>query len=153
MCDWQATTRSGSSPRSAWRQAVISEPSYADQLARYRAHAFSALPMPQDLASWALRQLEQLAPADYQRLRRDQHLRSAGALIGGAVRFQAAEIHRRGERIARTWRLRVSLRGPDVVDEEITAAMCLSPLPRERQLRVILAKRAAGAVATARPAP
>lgn len=120
-------------------------PSYADQLARARAHIEAALPLPLDLGAWLIKRLEEATAAEYLRLKRDQHLRRAGELIGGSCSARAKSILSYSAAVERTWRF-YSTSSPDLgtVSGEIIAARSIMPLPNNRQLRSILGKQPGG---------
>lgn len=115
-------------------------PRFAHQLARTRALLEAGMPLPFDLATWVLAQLEESTSADYRRLVRDEHLRAAGRLIGGTIRMQAMEIRRIGKQytnLARTYSASfgVELRS---ATGRVWAAQLVGPLPGMRQLQSIL---------------
>ena len=124
----------------------MSSPTYADQLARARAHIEAALPLPLDLGGWLIKRLEESAAAEYLRLKRDQHLRRAGELIGGSCSARAKAILGYTLAVERTWRF-YSTTTPDMgtVSGEIIAARQIARLPNNRQLRSILGKQPGGA--------
>lgn len=116
-------------------------PSFADQLARVRALATTGQPLPLDLGLWIVGELERSAAHDFLRLRRDQHLRHAGDLVGGSMNRRAREILTVGARLSRVWHFH-KLKPPALgsIHGEVHAARLLGVLPRERRLRTILSQ-------------
>lgn len=114
--------------------------SFADQLARTRAHFEGYVALPADLQEWVLINLEKQAPLILVRSRRDGHLRRAGYLIGGSVNHRAAEIERICATLERRW-AENSRTDPDLSAPRgcVLAARLLGPLPKTRRLRSILA--------------
>lgn len=115
--------------------------SHADQLARLRPLIEGGIPLPLDLGSWVLLQLTAEVSADYTRLKRDQHLRRAGDLVGGSCNARATAILRHAAQLERVWRFHSTM-PPDLgtFTGEIRAALLIGRLPGPRHLRSILSR-------------
>ena len=112
------------------------------QIARLRAHLEGGLPLPQDLAAWVLTKVLATAPGEYRRQQRDAHLLRAGQLVGGSCSQRAQEIQRHAAALERNWSIHRNQRPAlGSIRGEVHAARLISPLPKPRQLRSILAKQ------------
>jgi hypothetical protein len=112
---------------------------FADHLARLRAHVEGRQPLPFDLGAWVIGQLSRIGGADVLRVERDQHLITAGELVGGPVRRRAAEILAADRALSRAWTIHAQ-RAPELgtLRGHVHAARLFAPVPADRQLRIIL---------------
>ena len=112
---------------------------FAHQLARLRAHVAANRPLPLDLGFWAIDELSRVAGSSDLKMRRNGHLRRAGAIIGGSRRQRAMGILKEAAALERCVRMRslVDAAGSPL-RREVEAARLIAPIPAERQLREIL---------------
>lgn len=114
-------------------------PSYADRLARTRALVEASQPLPADLADWVIDQLHRPVAADYLRLRRDQHLRLAGEIVGGTINARVVGILREATVLDRCWRVYAQREPePGTARGAVHRARLIGPIPGRRRLFSIL---------------